>query len=87
MPCSQSGRKPKPILLASGQASSCEYFALQIGLSYADSPKYRLDVCVEDIENMSGLFRQRLMWFVMTRSLQLMQRTNWEEAAVAFCPE
>ena len=87
MPCSQSGRKPKPILLASGQASSCEYFALQIGLSYADSPKYRLDVCVEDIENMSGFFRQRLMWFVMTRSLQLMQRTNWEEAAVAFCPE
>jgi hypothetical protein len=50
-------------LLASGQASSSEYFALQIGLLYADSPKYRLDGCVKDIENMSDFFRQRRVVF------------------------
>jgi len=40
----------------SSATSSCEYFALQVGLSYAELPQYRLDGCVKDIENMSEFF-------------------------------
>jgi len=44
-------------------ASSCEYFALQIGISYGESAQYRLNGCVKDIENWGDFFVRRQVLF------------------------
>jgi len=44
-------------------SASCEYFALQIGLSYIDMPQRRLAGCIRDIENLSNFFDRRQVRF------------------------